>query len=157
VVLEVASKISDIKPQFNVKLTMEEMRYITIFQDVTSVTPRDCIVSDELNSIVFVVDNDKVGLAVGKRGYNVKYLAKLFGKSIDVVGWAENLEEFVKNIFTPARVYRVQLIESPNRRLLYVYVDPKDKGIAIGKNGRNVVKAKILMNRYYGIDGVVIY
>jgi N utilization substance protein A len=157
VVFGVASKVSDVKPQFNVKLTMEEMKYVTIFQDVTGVTPKDCIVSDELNSIIFVVDNDKVGLAVGKRGYNVKYLAKLFGRNIDVVGWAENLEEFVKNVFTPARVYRVQLMESSNRRTLYVYVDPKDKGMAIGKNGRNVAKAKVLMKRYYDIDGVVIY
>jgi len=153
----VSSKIGDIKPQFNVKLTMEEMKYMTVFQDVTGVTPKDCIISDELSSIIFIVDNDKVGLAVGKKGSNVKYLAKLFGRSIDVVGWAENLEGFVKNIFTPARVYRVQLIESPNRKLLYVYVDPKDKGVAIGKNGRNVTKAKILMKRYYDIDSVVIF
>ncbi|MDK6028541.1 NusA-like transcription termination signal-binding factor [Ignisphaera sp. 4213-co] len=151
-----AARINDIKPQFNVKLTMEEMRYMTIFQDVTGVTPKDCIVSDELNSIIFIVDGDKVGQAVGKKGYNVKYLAKLFGKNIDVVGWADNLEDFAKNIFIPARVYRVQLIESSERKSLYVYVDPKDKGIAIGRNGRNVAKAKILMKRYYNIDNVVI-
>jgi len=156
VVSEVSSKLSDLKPQFEVKLTIEEMKYISVFQDVTGVTPKDCIVSEELNTIIFVVDSDKVGLAVGKKGYNVKYLAKLFGKSIDVVGWAENLEEFVKNLFIPARVYRVQLIESPNKKTLYVYVDPKDKGIAIGKNGKNVAKARLLMNRYYGINSVVI-
>lgn len=151
-----ATKVNDIKPQFNVKLTMEEMRYMTIFQDVTGVTPRDCVVSDELNSIIFIVDSDKVGLAVGKKGYNVKYLSKLFGRSIDVVGWADNLEDFAKNIFIPARVYRVQLIEGSDKKTLYVYVDPKDKGIAIGKNGRNVTRARILMKRYYNIDNVII-
>jgi N utilization substance protein A len=154
---EVATKPSEIKPQFNVKFTMEELKYMSVFQDITSVTPKDCIISEELNAIIFVVDSDKVGLAVGKKGLNVKYLAKMFGKDVEVVGWADNLEDFVKNIFMPARVYRVQLITSPNRKVVYVYVDPKDKGLAIGKNGRNVIKARLLLKRYFDIDNVVIY
>lgn len=151
-----AQRPSEIKPKLDLKLTMEELRYISLFQDITGVTPKDCIVSDELDLTIFVVDGDKVGQAVGRRGSNVKYLSKLISKDVEVVGWAEDLETFVKNIFAPVRVYRVQLINGKDRKILHVYVDPKDKGLAIGKNGRNVVKAKLILNRYFSIDSVVI-
>jgi N utilization substance protein A len=152
----VVQKPSEIKPKLELKLTMEELRYISLFQDITGVTPKDCIISNELNLAIFVVDNDKVGQAVGRRGSNVKYLSKLIGKDVEVIGWAEDLETFVKNIFAPARVYRVQLIDGKERRILNVYVDPKDKGLAIGKNGRNVAKAKLMLSKYFAIDSVVI-
>uniref|UniRef100_A0A7C2ZNX4 Probable transcription termination protein NusA n=1 Tax=Ignisphaera aggregans TaxID=334771 RepID=A0A7C2ZNX4_9CREN len=151
-----AQRASDIKPKLELKLSMDELRYISLFQDMTGVTPKDCVVSDELNVVMFIVDSDKVGQAVGRKGTNVRHLSRLIGKDVEVVGWAEDLETFVKNIFTPARVYRVQLIDGKDRRTVHVYVDPKDKGLAIGKNGRNVAKARILLNRYFSVDTVVI-
>uniref|UniRef100_A0A7C5TLD1 Probable transcription termination protein NusA n=1 Tax=Ignisphaera aggregans TaxID=334771 RepID=A0A7C5TLD1_9CREN len=151
-----ASRAIEIKPQLNVKLTMEEMRYITLFQDITGVTPKDCVIMDELGLVVFIVDSDKLGQAIGRKGTNTRYLNKLINREIEIVGWADNLEGFVKSIFMPARVYRVQLVESSSRKTVYVHVDSKDKGIAIGKNGRNVAKAKMLLKRYYLIDNVVI-
>lgn len=151
-----AQRASEIKPKVELKLTMDELRFISLFQDITGITPKDCIVSDDLNLVIFVVDSDKVGQAIGKRGSNVKYLSKLIEKDIEIVGWAEDLETFVKNMFAPARVYRVQLIDGRDRKVVHVYVDPKDKGLAIGRNGRNVAKAKVILNRYFSIDGVVI-
>ncbi|MCS7111206.1 MAG: NusA-like transcription termination signal-binding factor [Ignisphaera sp.] len=151
-----ASRATEIRPQLNVKLTMEEMRYMTLFQDITGVTPKDCIIMDELGVVIFIVDSDKIGQAIGKRGINTKYLNRLINKEIEIVGWGDNLESFVKNIFMPARVYRVHLIEGNERKTVYVYVDSKDKGIAIGKNGHNVAKARLLLRRYYLIDNVVI-
>jgi len=144
------------KPQINVKLTMEEMRYMSLFQDITGVTPKDCIINEELGTVFFIVESDKLGQAIGRRGINVKYLSKLIGKDIEIVGWGNNLEDFVKNIFMPARVQRIQLVEGRDKKIVYVYVDPRDKGIAIGKNGRNVAKARLLLNRYFMIDSVVI-
>ncbi|MEM0371932.1 MAG: NusA-like transcription termination signal-binding factor [Ignisphaera sp.] len=149
-------KATDMKPKMDVKLTMDELRYISLFQDITGVTPKDCIVNEDLNLVVFVVDSDKLGQAIGKKGGNVKYVSKVIGRDIEVIGWAEDLKDFVKNIFMPARVYRVQLIDGRDKKVLYVYVDPKDKGLAIGKNGRNVAKARVLLNRYFSIDTVVI-
>lgn len=151
-----ASRATEIKPQLNVKFTMEEMRYMSLFQDITGVTPKDCVIIDELGIVIFIVDSDKVGQAIGKKGINTKYLSKLINKEIEIVGWADNLESFVKSIFMPTRVYRVHLVEGNGRKTVYVYVDPKDKGIAIGKNGRNVAKARALLKRYYLIDNTII-
>lgn len=151
-----SSRAAEIRPQLNVRLTIEEMRFMSLFQDITGVTPKDCIIADELGVVIFVVDSDKIGQAIGRKGINTKYLNRLINREVEVVGWGDNLESFVRNIFMPARVYRVHLIESGERRTVYVYVDPKDKGIAIGKSGHNVAKARYLLKRYYPIDNVII-
>ncbi|HDH07181.1 MAG TPA: NusA-like transcription termination signal-binding factor, partial [Thermoproteales archaeon] len=37
-----------------------------------------------------------------------------------------------------------------------VSVPPADKGLAIGKNGRNISRARIIAKRYFDIEKIVI-
>ncbi|AEB94148.1 MAG: NusA-like transcription termination signal-binding factor [Metallosphaera sp.] len=139
-----------------IKLTPEEMRYMSLFQDVTRVTVRDCIIDDEGNRIIFMVDPENMGIAIGKGGMNIKKLKKIIGKDIEVVAYSDNLEDLVKNLMSPARVRSVKTIDSNSRKTVHVSVDPQDKAIAIGKAGRNVSRAKIILKRYMDIDSVII-
>lgn len=140
-----------------IKLTEREMKYIALFQDVTGASVRDCIIDDENNRIIFLVKPGEVGLAIGKGGVNIKRLRRLLDKDIEVVEYAEKLEELATNALMPARVKGVKLVRASNgRRIVYVTVDPKDKGIAIGKGGRNVSKAKLILKRYFDVDSVII-
>ncbi len=140
-----------------VKLTSEELRFMALLHDVTGVSARDCIIDPNTNTIIFIVPPGTAGLAVGSKGHNVKRLSKILGRRIEVVEWADDLEGLVKNIFLPARVLGITLNKTPDgRRVLYVKVDPRDKGIAIGKQGRNVNKAKLILKRYFNIDVVSI-
>jgi N utilization substance protein A len=140
-----------------VKLTSEELRYIALLGDVTGVSAKDCIIDENSGTIIYIVPPGQAGIAVGAKGKNVKRLSKIVGKRIEVVEWADSLEDFVKNIFMPARVLKIRLNKMPDgRRVLYVKVDPEDRGIAIGKNGRNVAKAKAILERYYNITSISI-
>jgi len=69
-----------------------------LFQQETGVTARDCIIDEENDRIIFLVDQDKMGVAIGRNGANVKRLEKRVGKSIELVGYSENLEELVKEL-----------------------------------------------------------
>jgi len=138
-----------------VKLTAEELRYIALLSDITGVSAKDCIIDDDTGTIVFVVPPGQAGLAVGAKGRNVKRLSKILGRRVEIVEWADTLEDFVKNIFLPARVLGIRLNKMPDgRKVLYVRVAPEDRGIAIGRGGRNVAKAKLILKRYYDIDVV---
>lgn len=139
-----------------VKITSEELRYITLLQDLTGVSVHDCIISDENSTIIYIVAPGQAGLAVGKGGANVKRLSKILGRRIEIVEYADNLEGLVRNLFLPARVLSTRLVSVNGKKVLYVTVDPKDKGIAIGKDGRNVIKARLVLKRYYDIDVVSI-
>jgi N utilization substance protein A len=39
---------------------------------------------------------------------------------------------------------------------MIVEVDPKDKALAIGRNGKTIEKARMLVKRYFQIERVII-
>jgi NusA family KH domain protein, archaeal len=129
---------------------------MSLFQQETGVTARDCVIDEENNRIIFLVDQDKMGVAIGRNGANVKRLEKRVGKSIELVGYSENLEELVKNLMAPARVKSIRVVQGNDRKTIYITVEPEDKGLAIGKAGRNVSRARLILKRYADIDSVVI-
>ncbi|MEM0283449.1 MAG: NusA-like transcription termination signal-binding factor [Sulfolobales archaeon] len=139
-----------------IKLTIEEMRYMSLFQDLTGTTVRDCIIDNDNNTIVFIVKEGEGGLAVGKGGSNIKMARKLLGKNVEVVEYSEDFEQFVKNIFMPARIASIRKVQQGGRNILYVNVHPEDKGLAIGKGGRNIHRARLILKRYYDIDNVIV-
>ena len=139
-----------------IRITPEEMRYISLFQDFTGATVIDCIVDNEYDRLIFLVKPSEVGLAVGRGGSNLKRLRKLLGKQIEVVAYSDKLEELVKNIFRPAIVKSVRVVKGPRGKRVIVTVDPSTKGLAIGKGGKNIAKARLILKRHFGIDDIVV-
>ncbi|MFB6490700.1 MAG: NusA-like transcription termination signal-binding factor [Thermoproteus sp. AZ2] len=141
----------------DIRLTDEEIRYATLFESMTGVTPIDVVIDHEYNRIIFLVERNQAALAVGKGGNNVKMLKQIIGKDVEVVEYAETPEELIKNSLYPARVIAVKVTKSPTGNLVAITtVVPEDRGLAIGKNGRNIAKAKLLAKRYYDVDKVVL-
>jgi len=140
-----------------IKLTAEEMRYIALFQDLTRASVKDCIIDENENRIIFLVKPGDMGLAIGKNGINIKRLKRLLGRNIEVVEWADNIEQLAKNALAPARVLNVKVLTTPSgKKKVLVTVDPQDKGVAIGKAGRNVARARMILKRYFEIDSVIV-
>jgi len=139
-----------------IKLTSDELRFMSLFQDITRVTAKDCIIDEKNNRIIFLISPEFMGIAIGKSGSNVKKLEKLLGRTVELVAYSDNLEDLVKNLMAPARVKSIKVVQSNSKKTVYISVEPQDKGLAIGKNGRNVDRAKLILKRYMDIDSVVI-
>jgi transcription termination/antitermination protein NusA len=139
-----------------VKLTTEGIRYIALFESLTGAVARDCFVDNENDRVIFVVKKGDMGLAIGKNGNNINKVKKSIGKHIEIVEYSSDIDEFVANTLQPVSVKRVQVVSKDNKKLAYVEVMSKDRGIAIGKNGRNIYKAKVLANRHHGLEDVII-
>jgi N utilization substance protein A len=138
-----------------VKLTGEEMQYIRQFTQLTGVMPKDCVIEED--RIIFVVGAGKVGQVIGKGGMNIKQVKEMFQRDVNVVAHAEKLEEFAKNTLAPAKVTKVEVVEKRNgKTMLVVDVAPEDRGKAIGKNGRNIARARMLVKRHFGIENIVL-
>ncbi|MEL9909130.1 MAG: NusA-like transcription termination signal-binding factor [Desulfurococcus sp.] len=147
--------MSDEKPQ--VKITPEEFRYMTLLNELTGAVVRDCIIEEDNNRVIFLVNPEDVGKAIGPKGFFVQRLRKILNKNIEIVGYSNNLEEQVRYALSPARIKEIKLSTRPDgSKILYVAVDPADKGIAIGKNGKNVQRAKLILKRHFNIDSVII-
>ena len=122
----------------SVKLSMEDMALIAKFEQITGVAAVDIIRDDEGNRIIVVVRPKNLGKAIGKRGVKIKAASEAFGRSVDVVEMADTAEEFVKSALAPARVEAVKIIEHKDgTKVASVTVQSDDRGIAIGKEGRN--------------------
>lgn len=140
-----------------IKFTSHEMRYIALFQSITGATVKDCIVDDDLNRIIFVVKEGSIGMAIGKRGKNIHQLEKMTGKKHEVIEHSESPAQFIKNALKPAKVDEVRITERMDGKTIAVIsVNPKDKGVAIGKNGRNAERIRFLAKRYFQIQNVSI-
>ncbi len=140
-----------------IKLSMDDMAMIARFEQITGAAAIDVIRDDEGERIIIVVRAKQLGKAIGKGGVNVKAASDAFGRAIDVVEMAETIEDFVKSALAPARVEGVKIIERRDgKKVASVTVKSDDRGIAIGRDGRNVARARILVKRHFDLDNVVI-
>ncbi|MCE4615410.1 MAG: NusA-like transcription termination signal-binding factor [Desulfurococcales archaeon] len=138
------------------KLGPEELRYIALFQSITGTTVLDCIVDEDFNRIIYTVRPEDMGRAIGRKGINVKKLSDLLKKNIEIVEHSDNLENMVKNVFREARVVSINLVERADQKTLYVRVPDTDKGKAIGREGKNLKRARLILKRFFDIDKIVV-
>jgi len=136
---------------------MDDMAMIARFEQITGAAAIDIIRDDEGERIIVVVREKQLGKAIGKGGVNVRAASDAFGRVVDVVEIADTAEEFVKSALAPARVEAVKIIEHRDgNKVASVTVKTEDRGIAIGRDGRNVARARILVKRHFDLDNVVI-
>lgn len=140
-----------------IKITSTEMRYIALFESITGANVKDCIVDEEQGRVIFVVDEGQLGLAIGKGGRNIRTLESMTGKKHEIIEYSEDPVQFIKNALKPALVKEVRLTErTDGKKIAVVTVNPRDKGVAIGKNGRNAEKLRFLAKRYFDMQNVSI-
>jgi N utilization substance protein A len=135
-------------------LTEDCIRLISQFEALTGASSRDCIIDDRNQRIIFVVNPGEMGRAIGKKGASIKNASEEMGKRIEVVEYSPNPEQFIRNCFLPAQVTEVEILEENDERVAVVTVRDEDRGIAIGKDGKNIFKAKKLAQRQHDITDV---
>jgi len=140
-----------------IKFTSTEMRYIALFESITGASVKDCIIDEEQGRVIFVVNVGQVGVAIGKGGRNIRVLERMTGKKHEIIEYSEDPAQFIKNALKPAFVREVRITPRPDgKTIAVVTVNPRDKGVAIGKNGRNAERLRFLAKRYFQIQNVSI-
>lgn len=140
-----------------IKFTSTEMRYIALFESITGASVKDCIIDEDLNRVIFIIKEGDIGMAIGKGGKNIRLLERMTNKKYEVIEFSENPAQFIKNALKPAQVKEIRITERPDgKTIAVVSVNPKDKGVAIGKNGRNAERIRFLAKRYFQIQNVSI-
>jgi len=138
-----------------IKYTNEELGFMRLFQSLTGIEPRDCIVDKTFDRVILVVNKGMMGLAIGKDGQRINYVRKATGRTVVVVEYADTLEELIKNMVGSKYAIGVRETRSVDgSKSCIVTVNPKDKGAIFGTGGQNIEKLKLLSHRYFGISQV---
>jgi len=136
----------------SVRLGVEEMRYIALFESLTGANVRDCLMSDGKNKLTFVVESGCIGRAIGRRGNNIRRVRRIIGKSVEVVEYSDDPVKFIKNLLAPAKVRDIKVVEEMGKKVAYVSIDELNKGLAVGRGGGKIKRARMLAARHHGIS-----
>jgi N utilization substance protein A len=140
-----------------IKFTSNEMRYIALFESITTASAKDCIVDEEQGRVIFIINEGQIGVAIGRGGRNIRTLERMTGKKHEIIEYSDDPVKFIKNALKPAFVKEVRVTERPDgKKMAVVAINPRDKGVAIGKNGKNAERLRFLAKRYFQIQNVSI-
>ncbi|MEM1574788.1 MAG: NusA-like transcription termination signal-binding factor [Nitrososphaerota archaeon] len=137
------------------KLTDKEIRYISLFEAMLNIPVIDCIENEEL--IVFVIENGKLKYLLQNGGKKIKQFSYLIKKKLKIIEYSHDTATFIKNALLPAKVTDLRLTEKPNgKKMVVVAIDPNQKGLAIGKNGKTIELVRYLAKRHHNVDKIII-
>jgi len=140
-----------------IKLSTDQMRLISFFQNVTKATARDCLDDEKQDRIIFVVNEGMMGLAIGKGGSNIKSLQNILKQNVELVEYFDDPAKFLKNILNPKFVNEVKLDTKPDgSSQAIIIVDHGKKGLVVGRAGCNAEKARLFAKKYFNISSVLI-
>ena len=141
----------------SIKLSTDQMRLISLFQNVTKATARDCLDDEKQNRIIFVVNEGMMGLAIGKGGSNIKSLQNILKRNVELIEYFDDPIKFLKNILNPKLVNEIKLDTKPDgSSQATIIVDRGKKGLVVGREGHNAEKARLFAKRYFDISSVLI-
>ena len=133
----------------------KERRYIEELRILTRSTALDCVIDDRFDRVIYVIKPGDMGLAIGRGGSSIKKASDVMGKRIEVVEYSPDPGQFIRNCFLPAHVTDIDFAtDVDDQPIARVEVRDEDRGLAIGKAGKNIFKAKVLAQRQHDIVDV---
>lgn len=141
----------------NIKLSSDQLGLISIFQNMSGATVRDCIVDDKGGRLIFIISKGQMGLAIGKKGATIENIERVVKKPVEVVEWSDDPAEMISNALDPRFVTEVRITDRlDGTKGASVVVDPRKKGAILGRGGRNAEKARLIAKKYFDIGNLQI-
>src|SRR3989337_1948330 len=139
-----------------IKLTSDELGLMSLFQNVSGATARDCIIDGKMDRVIFVVNKDEMGLAIGKGGMSIKNLQDMVGKPVELVEYSDVPTELISNALNAKFISDIRITEKldGDKMAVVVVSDQRRKGAVVGRDGRNAEKARLLAKRYFQISSI---
>lgn len=132
----------------------DTLRLMTLFENMTHATVKDCIVDAAGNCIYFVVEEGKIGTAIGKNGSNVKHVESVVKKDVKIFEFSKDLETFVKNLIPQAN--NITLRVDGDKTSVEIRVDRSSKAMIIGRDKKNINLFKELLQRNHNVNDLVV-
>ena len=123
---------------------------MSLFNSITQARLKDYFV--DVNGLpVFVVQQNEIGKAVGKKGANVRLLEEKLNRKIKIIEFNPKVLEFAKNLVYPLKL---EGVEVESKTLIIQPKDNKTRGLLIGRAAKNLRNIENIIKRYFDISEV---
>ena len=134
-----------------IKYDINLMKFMQLFESVTRAKLKDCINNIEDEQVIFVVEENEIGKAIGKGGSNVRRLEDLLKRKIKIVEFNQEIKQFIRNFVMPLQVKE---INEENNTITITGPDTKTKGLLIGRERKNLENLKSVVKRYFDVEDI---
>ncbi len=121
---------------------------MTLFESMTGAKVKDCI-SDE--KLVFVMEENEMGKAIGKNGVNIKRMENMLKKKIRLVEFSSDAVQFVKNMIYPIEALDVA---KEDGTIIIHGKDTSARAMLIGRERQNINYLTDIVKRYFDVKEI---
>jgi len=131
-----------------ITFTTETIRLLTLFENITNVPVKDCFMNNDV--IYYIVEEGKIGLAIGREGTSIKNVEKVIGKRVKVFEYSADPVKFVKKLIPQCK--EVKINNSDNT--IEIRVNKRDRGLVIGRGGEKIKVYREILKRIHNISNI---
>ncbi len=133
-----------------IKYDTNTIQLMNLFEKVSNVKVKDCLVNE---NITFIVNKGDMGKAIGRKGVKIKRIEALLKKKVKIIEFSDDVCKFIQNFLAPLNVEGVSL--SDNKKLVNIKVNGIGlKAKIIGRNNKNLNNLKNVVSRYFKVESI---
>lgn len=125
----------------------ETIGYINLFEKVTGAEVKDCFTSD--STLIFVVQPEQMGKAIGKGGANIRQIGFLLKKPVKVFEFNQDPAKFVANLLYPLKAAHIS--QQDNVIVIKAH-DVVEKGKIFGREKTNLKRMQDIVSKYFPVE-----
>ncbi len=133
-----------------VRYTTEDLLTISAFEKLTRTEVVDYL---DFGDVAYFVIKGRISNVIGKKGEKIRRIENLLGKRVKVFRHADDLETFLRNLML-VDVKSTKILKNDGKIIVKVEVNPKDRPIIIGREGKNIKAIKEFLKRQFDVDDV---
>ena len=131
-----------------IKYDSDLMKLITLFESMSGAKVKDCIADD---NIIFIIEENEMGKAIGKKGANIKRAEDLLKRKIKLVEFSQDILQFVKNMIYPIEVNDIRQEDG----VITIHgKDSNSKARIIGRERHNINNVTKIAKRYFDVKEI---
>jgi len=119
---------------------------INVFEKVTGARVKDCFF--ENSTLVFVVQQGQMGLAIGRHGANIKKVSAMLKRDVKAIEFNPDPCKFVEGLLYPLRAAEIKHEESS---IVIKAHDNAEKGKIFGREKTNLKRIQGIVSKYFDV------
>lgn len=131
-----------------IKYSADLIKLMTFFESMTGAKVKDCISNDKL---VFIVEENEMGKAIGRNGANIKRIESALKRRVKLAEFSSDVLRFIRNMVNPVEVLDIKSEEG----IITIYgKDTSARAMLIGRERQNINHLADIVKRYFDVKEI---